>query len=80
MTEPWPLDDPVPARTLRPTNWSDTHDQVPQVHELADEAQDLVDRYGWSMEQALVHAQQRRMNGPIVVWIDPARWVPKTDP
>lgn len=55
--EPWPLDDPVPAPALRPTNWSDTHDQPPQVADLADEAwQRAVDR-GISMERALAELQ-----------------------
>lgn len=70
--EPWPLDDPVPAPTVRPTNWSDTHDTVPQVADLADEAQELADRYGWSMERALVEAQRRHIGGSVTAWVGPA--------
>lgn len=59
--EPWPLDESVPAPGLRPTTWSDTHDQPPQVADLADEAwQYAVDR-GISMERALVELQDQAM-------------------
>lgn len=57
--EPWPLEEPERV-TFRPRTWSDTHDAPPQVADLADEAMELADRYGYSMEQALVAAQRRR--------------------
>lgn len=55
--EPWPLDDPTPTPSLRPTNWSDTHDQPPQVADLADEAWQYAVDHGISMERALVELQ-----------------------
>lgn len=59
--EPWPLDDPVPAPSFRPANWSDTHDNPPQVADLADEAwQRAVDK-GISIERALAELQQMRV-------------------
>lgn len=59
--EPWPLDDPIPAPGLRPTNWSDTHADPPQVADLADEAwQRAMDR-GISMERALAELQREQM-------------------
>lgn len=59
--EPWPLDDPIPAPGLRPTNWSDTHDQPPQVADLADEAWQYAVDHGISMERALVEMQDQAM-------------------
>ena len=58
--EPWPLDDLVPAPTLRPSNWSDTHATVPQVADLADEAWQYAYDHGVSMERALAEVQRRR--------------------
>ena len=57
--EAWPLEDPTPPPTFRPRNWSDTHDDPPQVADLAVEAQRLVDEHGWAMGEALVHLQRR---------------------
>lgn len=57
--EPWPLDDPTPAPSLRPTTWSDTHDQPPQVADLADEAWQYAIDHGVSMERALAELQRR---------------------
>jgi hypothetical protein len=56
--EPWPLEEPDLPPVFRPRNWSDSHADAPQVADLADQAQALVDR-GWSMERALVACQQR---------------------
>lgn len=58
--EPWPLEEPVSAPVFRPRNWSDSHADAPQVADLADDAQALVDRYGMSMERALVLCQHRQ--------------------
>lgn len=58
--DPWPLDDPVPAPTLRPANWSDTHTQPPQVADLADEAWQRAFDRGISMERALAELQSER--------------------
>lgn len=55
--EPWPLDDPVPAPSFRPVNWSDTHAQPPQVADLADEAWQYAVDHGISMERALAELQ-----------------------
>lgn len=78
--EPWPLDDPVPAPApgLRPTNWSDTHTDPPQVADLADEAWQYAMDHGCSMEQALAALQDRALTrhvggfipGPTRMWID----------
>lgn len=57
--EPWPLEDPIPAPGLRPTNWSDTHETVPQVADLADEAWQYAMDHGISMERALAELQRR---------------------
>lgn len=57
--EPWPLEDPVPVRSLRPQNWSDTHDLPPQVADLADEAWEYAVDRGISMERALAELQRR---------------------
>ena len=75
--EPWPLDDPVPAPGLRPTNWSDTHTDPPQVADLADEAWQYAMDHGVSMEVALARLQDRKLTrrtggfipGPARVWI-----------
>ena len=57
--EPWPLDDPTPTPGLRPSNWSDTHTDPPQVADLADEAWQYAMDHGCSMEQALAALQGR---------------------
>ena len=85
--EPWPLDDPTPAPSLRPSNWSDTHADPPQVADLADEAWQYAMDHGVSMEVALTRLQERRfhtgglMSPPQPTWtvsslpaIVPKRW------
>ncbi len=59
--EPWPLDDPTSAPTLRPSNWSDTHDQAPQVADLADEAEEYALDNGISLERALAELQRCKL-------------------
>lgn len=59
--EPWPLDDPD-VGTHRVINRSDTHDVVPQVADLADEAWEYAVDHGVSMERALVELQRRRFH------------------
>lgn len=58
--EPWPLEEPDLA-VMRPVNWSDTHDNAPQVADLADDAWEYAVDHGVSMERALVELQHREM-------------------
>jgi hypothetical protein len=67
--EPWPLDDPIPARGLRPTNWSDSHDQPPQVADLADEALQYALDHGVSMGRALAEVQERAALHDSMAWL-----------
>lgn len=54
--EPWPLEEP--SVSFRPVNFSDTHDEAPQVADLADEALEYALEHGVSMGQALATLQQ----------------------
>ena len=82
--EPWPLEDPVPSPSLRPTNWSDTHTDPPQVADLADEAWEYAIDHGCSIGQALhdlqrIHMKPAWKQDPIAV-LEPSSFINLADP
>lgn len=71
--EPWPLDEPD-ITYGRPVNWSDTHDNPPQVADLADEAWEHAIDQGISMERVFVELQDHamwRMVASSFVYVEP---------